>query len=126
MELQVMWNIDKIKSMVIEWEVEASQIKMFMNKAEKQFKELKEFIDERTKQEVYEWKTDKFELRLRSTYDYSSDEEWQEIKNKLKQREEILKTATEMSLKNSTYVDEDWVIIEPVNKITSESLYIKK
>ena len=126
MELQVMWNIDKIKSMVIEWEVEASQIKMFMNKAEKQFKELKEFIDERTKQEVYEWKTDKFELRLRSTYDYSSDEEWQEIKNKLKQREEILKTATEMSLKNSTYVDEDWVIIDPVNKITSESLYIKK
>ncbi len=126
MELQILENVDKIKSMIIEWEIQASQVKLFMNQAEKQFKELKEFVDERTKTEVYEWKTDRFELRTRSTYEYSSDFEWLELNEKLKQREIVLKDATEMSLKGASYVDEDWVIIQAVPKKTTESLYIKK
>ena len=126
MELQILENVDKIKSMINEWEIQASQVKLFMNRAEKQFKELKEFVDEKTKTEVYEWKTDKFELRLRSTYDYKEDKEWSKIYAELSQRQEKLQIATEMSLKWDSYVDSDWVIIQWVNKKTTESLYIKK
>jgi hypothetical protein len=37
MELQILENVDKIKSMIIDWEIQASQVKLFMNRAEKQF-----------------------------------------------------------------------------------------
>jgi hypothetical protein len=44
----------------------------------------------------------------------------------LAQRQDKLQIATEMSLKWDSYVDVDWVIIDPVPKKTTESLYLKK
>jgi polyhydroxyalkanoate synthesis regulator phasin len=126
MELQILENTQKIIDMINEWEISASQVKLFMNAAEKQFKQLKEFVDEKTKREIDEWKTDRFKLISRSTYDYKEDKERQRIYAELAQRQDKLQIATEMSLKWDSYVDVDWVIIEPVPKKTTESLYLKK
>ena len=126
MELQILENTQKIIDMINEWEISASQVKLFMNTAEKQFKQLKEFVDEKTKREIDEWKTDRFKLISRSTYDYKEDKERQRIYAELAQRQDKLQIATEMSLKWDSYVDVDWVIIEPVPKKTTESLYLKK
>jgi hypothetical protein len=126
MEIKILENTQKIIDMINEWEISASQVKLFMVTAEKKFKQLKDFIDENTKIEIDEWKTDKFKLVSRSTYDYKEDKERQRIYAELAQRQDKLQIATEMSLKWDSYVDVDWVIIDPVPKKTTESLYLKK
>lgn len=54
----------------------------------------------------------KWSLQLKKTIKYNQDKEYNEIYNKLKERENILKNAVQQNEKWNTVVDEDGVIID--------------
>lgn len=67
-----------------------------------------------------------FTISSRKTINFKEDKEYNEINEKLKAREDILKNAVNQSEKNNTVVDENWEIIQPPSCSYSSSLTIKK
>ena len=67
-----------------------------------------------------------FAITTRKTINFKEDEEYAEINEKLKNREDILKNAVNQSEKNNTVVDENGEIIQPPSYSYSSSLTIKK
>lgn len=70
-----------------------------------------------------------FECRLseKKTFDYSVDKEWTKLNTLIKAREEILKNATEQSLKGNSIVDDmTGEIIQPVEVKFSQVYTVTK
>lgn len=57
----------------------------------------------------------------RTTYDFSTDEQWAELSARLKAREEELKDATKADLEGKTLSDENGNRIEPVKASYSKA-----
>ena len=66
------------------------------------------------------------EFTWRTTYNYKDNDEWNAKNQELKEIEKKLKIATDLMMKWDTYVDSDWVIIEPVTTTNTEVLTYKK
>lgn len=62
----------------------------------------------------------------RTTYNFEEDPYWYELNNKLKAREELLKQATDSSLKWNIVMDSMGEVINPVGIKTSEIYSLSK
>lgn len=67
------------------------------------------------------WYTGRVQTRL--TVDYNSVPEYKEQKEKLTNYEKLLKQAVDLSLRNQTLNDEDWVLV-PVPEYTQSSSFV--
>ena len=68
------------------------------------------------------WEYKEFSISQRKTLNYKENYLYLSKNNELKEIEKQIKIATEMHEKGSSYVDKDWVIIDPVSVSYSEVL----
>ena len=114
--IKVDW-LNKLLSQVQEGEVEATTAYKKMKDFEKQMKKVYKQIEELAVDEVSENKGEypEFTISERKTYNYKENEEYLEKYKELKELEKDIKTATDIAEKSSSYVDKDWVVIDPVS-----------
>lgn len=114
--IKVEW-LQKLLSQVKDWEVEATKAYKALKDFEKQMKVVYKEIEWFTVDEVEENQGEypEFTISTRQTFNYKENPEYLEKYNELKELEKDIKTASIMAEKWWSYVDKDWVVIDPVS-----------
>lgn len=127
-EITLITWLNLIVNQVKEWEINRTFAYKKFKEFEKELKEAYEQIQTNIKDEItanpLEYK--QFSLTTRKTLNYKENEEYSKKQEELKEIEKKIKIATEMNEKGDSYVDSDWVIIEPVSVSFSEVLTYRK
>ena len=128
MELIKQNTLDKYVNQVLDGEMNWINLYIYLKEMERKIKDAQKKINEVVKKEVTDNPNEyrDFTVTWRTTYNYKDNDEWNAKNNELKEIEKKLKIATDMMMKWDTYVDSDWVIIEPVTTTNTEVLTYKK
>lgn len=128
MELLKNNALDKLINQVLDGEISWSNLYIYLKEIEKKLKEAQKKVEEVVKKEVTDNPNEYRDLSVtrRTTYNYKDNDEWVAKNKELKEIEDKLKKATQMQEKWDTYIDSDWVIIEPVTTNNIEVLVYKK
>jgi hypothetical protein len=126
-ELQLITWLNQIVNQVKNGEINRTFAYSKFKQFEKWLKEAYEQIQDNVKNEIIkdplEYK--QFTLTTRKTLNYKENTEYVKKQAELKDLERVIKIATDMNEKGASYIDEDWVIIEPVTVSYSEVLTFK-
>jgi len=108
--------IDKNILKIINWEERPTKIYKKLKWLEKYVKKWIKELEEPTREEVERDPLEfpEFSISTRKTFDFKQNSDYLKEYNKIKELENKLKIASEMNLKWESYVDADWVIVEPV------------
>ena len=114
--IKIEW-LQKILSQIEEGELQATNAYSKMKDFEKQMKVIMKKIEQYTVDEIEKDPSEypDFRISTRETFQYKENEEYLKKYNELKELEKQIKTASEMNKKGSSYIDKDWVVIEPVS-----------
>jgi len=128
------WDFQAIKNILDKnmekqenWEILTPKLYWSLKSLEKYLKKLLKELEQPTKDVVEADPSEfpEFSISVRKTFDFKENKDYFEEYQKLKELESKLKTASEMNLKWETYVDADWVIVEPVPVKFNEILTYK-
>ena len=126
-EIQLITWLQEIVKAVKDWEISPIIAYKKFKDFDKMLKDSYEAIQSEVKDELYKypWEYKEFTLTTRKTLNYKENQEYMKKQTELKDLEKIIKIATDMNEKGASYVDEDWVVIDPVSYNLSEVLIYK-